>query len=140
MEVGYQIFEHPADVGIEARGKTLSQAFEESAKGMFSIVTDNSKIESKIIKEFELKAESFEELLVDFLSRLLYYNGAESLVFGSFDLRLDEEKLELKVIAKGEEYRLNKHHYGDEIKGVTYYKLQIERHKNYTKIRVLFDI
>jgi SHS2 domain-containing protein len=140
MEVRYQIFEHPADVGIEARGKTLSQAFEQAAIGMFSIITDNSKVESKIIKEFELKAESFEEILVDFLSKLLYYNGAESLVFGSFDLSLDEEKMELKVRAGGEKYKLSKHKYGTEIKGVTYHKLQIEKHKNYTKVRVLFDI
>ncbi|HIH96309.1 MAG TPA: archease [Thermoplasmata archaeon] len=140
MRDGYRLFEHTADIGIEAKGKTLTRAFEEVANGMFSIITDGSEIESKIIREFKIKADNVEELLVDFLSKLLYYHGAESLVFDSFDLNLNEERLELEVTAKGEVYDLNKHRYGDEIKGVTYHNLIIEKHKDYSIVRVLFDI
>ena len=42
----YEIIEHTADVGIKAYGETLSEAFENAAKGMFDIITDSSEVES----------------------------------------------------------------------------------------------
>ena len=37
----FEVFEHTADVGIIAYGKTLSEAFENAALGMFDIILSN---------------------------------------------------------------------------------------------------
>ena len=64
----YELIDHTADVAIKAYGKTLSEAFENAAKGMFDIITDNSEVESTGQYNIELKASDLEQLLVDFLS------------------------------------------------------------------------
>ncbi|MDH7506401.1 MAG: archease, partial [Candidatus Thermoplasmatota archaeon] len=66
----YELIDHTADVGIKAYGKTLSEAFENAAKGMFDIITNNSQIESIGEYEIFLEADNLEQLLVDWLSEL----------------------------------------------------------------------
>jgi SHS2 domain-containing protein len=134
----YNTFEHTADIGIEAYGATLEEAFENAAKGMFSIITDGSKIDAREKREIRLPVDSDkEQLLVDWLSELLYINGVEGLVFGDFKVNIDGE---LYAEAWGEKYDRNKHGYGAEIKAVTYHMLQIKRNKKGFYIKVLFDI
>ena len=134
----YKIIEHTADVGIEARGRNLEEAFEEAAKGMFAIITDDGKIDCKVERNIEIPFEDDEEmLLVDWLTELLYINDVESLVFGDFDVKIGEK---LVGIAYGEEYDRKKHGYGVEIKAVTYHMLEIKRDKKGVVIKVLFDI
>jgi len=134
----YKIIDHTADVGIEARGKNLEEAFEEAAKGMFAIITDNARIDSRKERRVEIQNEGDEEmLLVDWLSELLYIHDVENLVFGKFDVTIDEK---LVGMAYGEEYSREKHGYGVEIKAVTYHMLEIKRDKKGVLIRVLFDI
>ena len=134
----YKIIEHTADVGIEAHGATLEEAFEEAAKGMFAIITDGSKIESKVERKVEIPFEGDEEiLLVDWLNELLYIYDVEGLVFGKFNVKINDK---LIGYAYGEKYDRQKHGYGVEIKAVTYHMLEIKRNKKGVTIKVLFDI
>ena len=134
----FKIIEHTADIGIEAYGSTIEEAFENAGKGMFFIMTNGGKIESKVVKQIELSFDMDEEqLLVDWLSELLYIHDVDHLVFGEFDVKINK-----KLIAKayGEEYNIKKHGYGMEIKAVTYHMLEVKRNKKGYVIRVLFDI
>ncbi len=134
----YEIFEHTADVGIRAWGANLSKAFENIARGMFAIITDESKIDSEKEYDIHLKAHDLEQLLIDWLSELLFLNGAKGLVFGNFKVRINEENCELKAKVKGEKYDRKKHGYGAEIKAATYHLLEVK--KKPCMVRVLFDI
>ena len=131
----YRLFEHTADIGVEAYGSTIEEAFENAAKGMFSIITNGSRIEPKEKRVINLAIDS--EVLVDWLSELLYINDVEGLVFGDFKVSIGKE---FTGEAWGEKYDREKHGYGTEIKAVTYHMLQIKRNKKGFKIRVLFDI
>ncbi len=134
----YNTFEHTADIGIEAYGSTLEEAFENAAKGMFSIITDGSDIAPVEKRDIELPVDSDkEQLLVDWLSELLYINDVDGMVFGDFKVKIDGK---LVGEAWGEKYDREKHGYGAEIKAVTYHMLQIKRNKKGFYIRVLFDI
>ncbi|MCD6331367.1 MAG: archease [Thermoplasmata archaeon] len=134
----FKIIEHTADIGIEAYGKNLEEAFENAAKGMFAIITNNGKIESKIERKVEIPHEGDEELLlVDWLSELLYIHDVENLVFGEFKVKINDK---LIGHAYGEKYDRQKHGYGMQIKAVTYHMLEIKRNKKGVTIKVLFDI
>ncbi|HDM67125.1 MAG TPA: archease, partial [Thermoplasmatales archaeon] len=85
----------------------------------------------------ELEADNLEELLVDWLSELLFLHGAHNLVFGFFDVKIRDKKLSARV--KGEEYNLEKHGMGVEIKAVTYHMLEVHE-KPPIYVQVLFDI
>jgi len=135
----YELIDHTADVGLKAYGKTLSEAFENAAKGMFDIITDISEIESIGQYDIELEASDLEQLLVDWLSDLLYLNTARNLVFGFFKVDLDEKSNKLNAIIFGERFDLSKHKIGSEIKAVTYHILEVKNKKPY-HVQVLFDI
>ena len=135
----YELIDHTADVGVKAYGKTLSEAFENAAKGMFDIITDSSEIESIGQYNIELEAPDLEQLLVDWLSELLFLNSAKNLVFGFFKIDLDEKNKKLTAKVFGEKFDLSKHKIGAEIKAVTYHMLEVKKKKPF-HVQVLFDI
>lgn len=133
----YDLIEHTADVGIKAYGKNISEAFENAAKGMFDIITDNSKIDSVGQYDIQLEAPDLEQLLVDWLSELLFLNSAKNLVFGTFKVKINENHLSAQIF--GEKFDKSKHKMGVEIKAVTYHMLEV-RNKQPYYVQVLFDI
>jgi len=133
----YELIEHTADVGVKAYGKTLAEAFEHAAKGMFDIITDESTIDPIGQYDINLEAPDLEQLLVDWLSQLLFLNGAENLVFGKFEVTLKGTQLTAHIF--GENYDTKKHRMGVEIKAVTYHMVQVSQ-KNPIFVQVLFDI
>jgi SHS2 domain-containing protein len=133
----YELIEHTADVGVKAYGTTVAEAFEHVAGAMFDIITDKSLIQSVGQYDIELDAPDREQLLVDWLSRLLFLNGANNLVFGRFEVALEGTHLTAHVY--GEEYSRTKHKMGVEIKAVTYHLLQVHE-TDPIFVQVLFDI
>jgi SHS2 domain-containing protein len=135
----YSIIEHTADLGITATGTTLNQAFEEVARGMFAIMTNDGLIENRVKKTVTIEGTGDLELLVvDWLSELLYLRDVKGLVFGDFSVTVTEKGL--SAIVQGEPYDRKKHGYGAEIKAVTYHMLEIQTHKKGVTINVLFDV
>ena len=106
---------------------------------MFDIITDNSEIESVGQYDIKLEAPDLEQLLVDFLSELLFLNSAKNLVFGFIKVELDEKNNSLSARVFGEKYNISKHKVGAEIKAVTYHMLEVKKKKPYS-VQVLFDI
>ena len=135
----YELIDHTADVGVKAYGKTISEAFENAAKGMFDIITDSSEIENIGQYNLELEAPDLEQLLVDWLSDLLFLNSAKNLVFGFFKIELDEKNSKLSAKVFGEKFNISKHKAGAEIKAVTYHMLEVKKKKPF-HVQVLFDI
>jgi SHS2 domain-containing protein len=135
----YELIDHTADVGVKAYGKNLSETFENAAKAMFDIITYNSEIESIGQYDITLDAPNIEQLLVDWLSELLFLNSAKNLVFGFFKVELDEKNNKLTGRIFGEKFNISKHKAGAEIKAVTYHMLEVRNKKPY-HVQVLFDI
>jgi protein archease len=133
----YDLIDHTADVGVKAYGRTLAEAFAHAAKGMFDIITDESSIDTVGQFDIQLEAPDHEQLLVDWLSHLLFLNGAHDLVFGKFQVTLTGNHLHAKVY--GERYDTKKHRMGVEIKAVTYHMLEVHEEKPIF-VQVLFDI
>ncbi len=135
----YELIDHTADVGVKAYGETLDQAFENAATAMFDIITDNSERDSVGQYDIELRAPDLEQLLVDWLSELLFLHGAKNLVFGFFKVTIDKKNNHLKAHVFGEPFTGSKHKIGSEIKAVTYHMLKVSKKRPYI-VQVLFDI
>ena len=133
----YELIEHTADVGVKAYGKTVAEAFEHAAEAMFDIITDESTIDSIGEYDIQLEAPDLEQLLVDWLSKLLFLNDAEDLVFGKFEMTLTDNHLSAHIF--GEKYNKKKHKMGVEIKAVTYHMVQVHE-TDPIFVQVLFDI
>ena len=100
----FNYFETTADLGVEAKGKSLEEAFKEGAKGLYNIMVDIDKVDKKEKLEFEISAEDLEELLYNFLNELLFYTDVDNLVFSDFDIKIEREdnSYRLRCTAYGE--------------------------------------
>ncbi|MCK5037663.1 MAG: archease [Thermoplasmata archaeon] len=136
VENRYETIDHTADIAIKAFGSSLSEAFENAAFGMFDIMSDASSISPSKEFEVELEAPDLEQLLVDWLSELLYLSDVEESLFCEFEVKIRGNKLKGKV--RGEKIDLSRHGFNTEIKAVTYHMLEIDTQNN--TIQVLFDI
>jgi SHS2 domain-containing protein len=141
----FEQFEHTADVGIKAYGKTLEELFGNAALGMFSIMVDLDGVASKGEFKVVLKADDKEKLLVDWLGELLYIHEVYDVLLNEFEVDIDDAKededgatLELKAVVRGESIDREKHDLKAMVKAVTYHMLEINEDEGYLK--VLFDI
>ncbi len=132
------MLEHTADVGIRSSGQDLEEAFEEVAKGMFSIITDISLVDSDIKRKVEIKAYNSESLLVNFLSELIYLHEVNNEVYGDFDISITEnEQITLKGDCLGERIDLDKHDMDTAVKAVSYHELEVDPKG---EIKIILDI
>jgi len=144
----YELISHTADIGLKVNGKTLKELFENAAKGMFEIITGLSnlsnltRLEKKgLEKTIEVKkeVEDFEELLVDWLSELLYIVNKEHIYFNGFKVvKLDNSGIIGK--AKGSKIGPRELTLQTEIKAVTFHGLKIEENTQGFSCSIIFDV
>lgn len=139
-EKPYTIIDHTADMGLEAEGDSLEEAFMHVALGMFETLSDGSSVELLTSVHVKVEAEDIEELLVNYLTELLYLYDVEGILFGEFTVEISElgGMWELEGWARGEMFDVNKHNYPIEIKAVTYHMLVVQENPPY--VRVIFDL
>ena len=141
----YEIIEHTADVGIKVNGATLKELFENAAKGMFHIIAGENNIEKRIApqlhKRIEIKKEvdDLVELLVAWLSELLYVLNKEKLLFCNFKI-LELNNSGVIGEALGEKIDLSRHPLQTEIKAVTFHNLKIEEDRIGFHCDIIFDV
>jgi SHS2 domain-containing protein len=139
MELGFRILEHPADIGIEASGHTLAEAFEYSALGLMSLIVEPATVDSSEQRIVSLKGTDPENLLVLWLSEIIYlYDGEDFLVS-----KVTIERLaggELEAILEGEKMIEAKHTLRMDVKAITYHQLKIDVTPEGVLLRVFLDI
>jgi len=134
----FKLVEHTADVGVEARGHTLEDLFASTAEGMFSIMTDLDRVKETESVRLLVRGEGPEELLIAFLSELLYRHEIEGIFFKRVEIaRMDNRSLEAEAV--GERVNLKRHALGAQIKAATYHQLSITHNEEWES-RVIFDI
>jgi SHS2 domain-containing protein len=135
----YVLLDHPADLGIEARGDTLSEAFENAAAGLMAIILDPARVVARESREVCLSAVDQEQLLVRWLSEILYLYDGEGFVSAEFSiLELGPDVLTATI--RGEEYAPGVHVSRMDVKAVTYHQLEVEGGPSGGRIKVYLDI
>ena len=136
---GFETFEHTADIGIRAWGENETQLFEESARGLFSVIATPGNFAPYETRQIDLLAESGEELLFAWLRELLYLFDTEHLIFCKFQfLYLTETNLSCEV--SGETLDLKKHELRHEVKAVTRHQFHLDRKDNQLVAEFILDI
>jgi len=132
----FEEFDHTADVGIRAYGKTLDELFANAAAGMFSLITDLDAV--KPVGEYEVRIRSgdVKSLLFDFLSELLFVHETEKLLLSEFDVEVQDVAVEATV--RGERIDKDRHPLHLAVKAVTYHDMVVDPAKGVAQ--VIFDI
>jgi SHS2 domain-containing protein len=99
----FRLLDHTADVGLQAFGETIGEAFENAALGMFNIITDPGRVGAQQDFEVTVEGEDLKTLLHDWLDQLLILSQVNNILFSSFkvDLRRLEGRMSLTGLAMG---------------------------------------
>jgi len=139
----FELVDHTADVGIKAHGSTLTELFENAARGMFAVIAgekykaQGSKIEKKI--EINENKDNLEEILVSWLSELLYIFNREKIYLDNFRI-LSLNNNGIKAETSGVNIDLYQSDLYTEIKAVTFHNLKIEEDVEGFSCTIIFDV
>ena len=139
MDKGFIILDHPADLGIEAHGSTLKDAFEQSAIALMSVILDLTTVECIEKKRIDLTAADIEHLLVKWLAEILYLYDGQRFVAKQFVID-QMTSTSLTAVVIGEPVSLEKHRTKLDVKAVTYHQLSVVENSEGTVVRVFLDI
>ena len=126
-----------SDVMFEAYGKDLKELFKNSALALFSVICDIKKVGEEKTIDIEVNGDSLEELMVNWLQDLIALVDTEELFFSRFEImEINENNLKAKIYGEP----ISPEKAGVVVKGVTYYKLKLEKIKDIYKATISLDI
>jgi len=141
----YELFDHPADIGLRIYGRNLEELFTHAARGLTDLMTDVQKdkfglvIKASEHEEICLHEESVSDLLFSWLRELLYLFSAKKLIFQKYQFDKLNEK-ELVAHAAGEFFDPERHEQRVEVKAVTYHQFSVKKTRQGWQAQVIFDI
>jgi len=137
MNKKYGYFDHDADIGIIGRGKSLEEAFESVAMGMFAIMADVDLLQCDESIEVSFEEEDNEFALIEWLNALLALAHMKHLVLGRFELHKEGNSWRGK--AWGDKWQKDLER-GTEVKGATLTMLSVKEHEDHWEARCVVDV
>jgi SHS2 domain-containing protein len=135
----FDVLDHTADIGLIVYGENLKSLFENAGKAFFHLITDLKKVRLRTEKRIEIRKESLERLMVDWLTELLYLYEVESLLFKEFKVESVGEE-GLRARAKGEAFQEGVHVIKTGVKAVTYHQMEVRKGKEGWRAQIIFDL
>lgn len=139
MPTGYTILEHPADLGLEATGASLAEAFSRAAEGLTSIVVDPSGIGTSLQRTVLLHADDVQQLLVRWLDEILFLYDSGGFLCGRADVTFCSHT-DLRAELIGELLIPAKHASRLDVKAITYHQILVQERPGDVTLRVFLDI
>ncbi|NOY79038.1 MAG: archease [Calditrichaeota bacterium] len=135
----YQFFEHTGDMGLEVLASSLNELFEWAARGLTAVLTEPETVQPKAERNFSLRADQLDELLIRWLNRLNFEFETEGWLFAEFRVQVKED-FSLHAAARGEPFDPQRHEILREIKAATYHQLVVEKRDGVWYARIIFDL
>jgi SHS2 domain-containing protein len=137
MQSDYRYFDHEADIGIEAEGKTLEAAFEAAALAMFAIMAEPATVLPERRVQVAFDEADPEYALVTWLNQLLTQARLHGLVFCAFSLARQGDHWQGE--AWGMPWRPGAAR-GTEVKGATLTQLKVQQTPHGWRVRCVVDV
>lgn len=141
--VSFEVIDISGDVGIRAYGDCVEEALVSAGVGLYSLITDVSKIGGHLTRDVAIEAESLEELVVRYLNELVYLFDTHGLTGRKIDvLRYEEGAGGIRAAFRisGEEFNPSRHERGLLVKAATYHNVTCEQVGGRWRLEVMFDI
>ena len=146
-QIPFQYIDHVADTRFIAYGSTLENVFENAAAAMLFVIADTAEVQP--ITEFDIEIETIDlkNLMVDFLSELLFLFDAEETVLKEaavtkIEVIRDrgEEKWKLTATTAGAPIDAVGPIFKTEVKAVTYNHIRVEKMNGGYEAEVVLDL
>ena len=135
----FEVLEHTADVGLRVYGKTLQELFANAGLGMMSLAFESQTAQPNERLALSAQGADLEDLLVHWLSEILYFVDAEGWVFSRFSVgRCEENTIEGE--GWGERRDPAARSRAVAVKAVTYHQVSVKETADGWEAVVYFDI
>lgn len=143
----YEILEHTADIGLKIYGRTLPELFVHSALGLVALAIEAPNAAPGIAQDatsgervpLSAHGNDLEDLLVNWLSEVLYYMDAEGWLFYDFRiLRCEDTNIEGE--GWGHRSPIAGRSRAVAVKAVTYHQISVRETAEGWEAVVYFDI
>lgn len=134
---GEGYFDHDADIGIIGHGETIEVCFANTARSMFALMTDLSKIHPIEIISFDFEEEDLEFALMTWLNLLIAKAEEHHLVFCDFRLKREDNKWFATVAGEKWHEHIER---GIEVKGATLTMLSVKKINHLWEARCVVDV
>lgn len=133
----YQYLDHTADLGIEVWADDLAGLFCHVGEAIFKTqIIGRMRTDSQ--KSIVLKAESLEDLFIDWCRELLYNFSVDKYIPCEYKIVIKDLSLQAEML--GDTYDPKRHRIRIEIKNPTYHNLKIEQKEGLIRARIIFDV
>ncbi len=124
----WEHFSHGSDIGVRGLGRTIEEAFEQSAVALTAVVADVSKVGANESVEVRCEAPDLELLLVSWLNAVIYEMAVRSMLFSRFHVVISDRTLSGTLW--GEKAEPERHEAAVEAKGATVTALRVARNRD----------
>lgn len=141
--MSYSYLDHGADIGLEAKHRTIEGLFGEAGKGLFSLMVNVDEIGARESVELNLSSPDLEHLLYEWLSELISLSNLHGHAYSKFPkITIEQGNSEFRLEARARGARINPriHHLGTEVKAITYQGLEIEETDDEWRCRFVVDV
>jgi SHS2 domain-containing protein len=125
---------HTADWSLRVSAADLPALLSESARGMLVLSGIRLSTASRVERLLKLTASDPEDMLVSFLSELLFLQENEALAFDDVRVQIDDNNLSALLLGS-RILSMNK-----AIKAVTYHNMHIRRISIGYEVEIVFDV
>ena len=139
----FEFLEHTADLYIAAYGKTLEEAFENTAYATFEGMTNLNKVQPRLEETVEVEGYDEKALLYNWLEALLVKFDITGTLYSRFKIAGIERTpsgFKLKAKIWGEPFNPQKHVSKVGIKAVTYHQMEIVKEPELVTVKFILDI
>ena len=135
----FKTFSHTADLGLEIFGQDESEIFAHAGIALYSVLTEIKKIRGRKSWDIEAEGHDWEELLVNYLSEILYRFDTEQILLRQIVILKLNPRL---VVARGrgETFDPSRHPIKTGIKAVTHHQTSIKPTATGFAARVILDL
>ena len=138
-----RFLDHPSDVYVEVRAKSLEEAFALSGIAVYEVMTDVSRVMKKEKVEVVVEGLDLYSLLYNWLEELLYLFDAKG--FLGSEVKIEEivegeNSCRLRAVIFGEKFDPRRHESRTAIKAATYHLMEVRRDDGEYVVRFVLDI
>ena len=134
---GFELTEHPADIGIRSVSTTREGILVHSCCGLMEVMTDTAKVNPSIERAISIADAHPADVLRRALSEVLFIASSEGLFFSRFDIDWSDA---VRITCRGEAIDPSRHELRVEVKAITASGLRFERAGDSWVSFVLVDV
>jgi SHS2 domain-containing protein len=135
----YEPLSHTGDLGMLVYGRDVPELFAHAAWAMFDLMSDATLIQPRLTMTIHLEGSDFEDLLVRWLSELLYLYDTQRFLYCTATFST-LEPTRLAATVQGEPFDATRHPIDTEIKAVTYHQIAVKQADGAWHAQVIFDL